>query len=211
MNITDLPIDQLKEARWNPNVMNEAMLMRLRESISRFGLVSNLVVRTLGDDTYEVLSGNQRLQVLKDSNVQTAPCVVLDLDDSHARLLAQGLNRIEGTDDFGLKAELVREVLNSIPQSEVMSLLPDSSESLTALVSLGEADMAQHLQAWDQAQAARLRHLTFQLVPSQLEVIEEAIELATVGTTGEGSNPNKRGNALYALCRQYLAGSQTNE
>ena len=59
-----------------------------------------------------------------------------------------------------------------------MSLLPDSSESLTALVSLGEADMAQHLQAWDQAQAARLRHLTFQLVPSQLEVIEEAIELA---------------------------------
>ena len=171
MNIADLPIDQLKEARWNPNVMNEAMLMRLRESISRFGLVSNLVVRTLGDDTYEVLSGNQRLQVLKDSNVQTAPCVVLDLDDSHARLLAQGLNRIEGTDDLGLKAELVREVLNSIPQSEVMSLLPDSSESLTALVSLGEADMAQHLQAWDQAQAARLRHLTFQLAPSQLEVI----------------------------------------
>ena len=137
--------------------------------------------------------------------------VGLDLDDSHARLLAQGLNRIEGTDDLGLKAELVREVLNSIPQSEVMSLLPDSSESLTALVSLGEADMAQHLQAWDQAQAARLRHLTFQLVPSQLEVIEEAIELAVVGTTGEGSNPNKRGNALYALCRQYLAGSQTNE
>ena len=156
MNITDLPIDQLKEARWNPNVMNEAMLMRLRESISRFGLVSNLVVRTLGADTYEILSGNQRLQVLKDSNVQTAPCVVLDLDDSHARLLAQGLNRIEGTDDLGLKAELVREVLNSIPQSEVMSLLPDSSESLTALVSLGEADMAQHLQAWDQARAARL-------------------------------------------------------
>ncbi len=64
MNITDLPIDQLKEARWNPNVMNEAMLMRLRESISRFGLVSNLVVRTLGADTYEILSGNQRLQVL---------------------------------------------------------------------------------------------------------------------------------------------------
>ena len=56
-----------------------------------------------------------------------------------------------------------------------------------------------------------LRHLTFQLVPSQLEVIEEAIELAVVGTTGEGSNPNKRGNALYALCRQYLVVSQTNE
>ena len=56
-----------------------------------------------------------------------------------------------------------------------------------------------------------LRHLTFQLAPSQLEVIEEAIELAVAGTTGEGSNPNKRGNALYAPCRQYLAGSQTNE
>ena len=211
MEVVDLPIGQLGEAPWNPNTMDRAMLVRLRESISRFGVVANLVVRPLGDDRYEVLSGNQRLQVLRDSEAQTVPCVVLNLDDARARLLTQVMNRIEGTDNLGLKAELIREVLKSIPQSEVISLLPDSSESLSALASLGEADIAEHLQAWEKAQAARLRHMTFQLVPSQLEVVEEALKRVIATANDDGANPTKRGNALHLLCRQYLDRSQTNE
>ena len=66
MQLTDLPLDQLFEAPWNPNRMDQAMLDRLKESITRFGLVSNLVVRPTGNCCYEVLSGNQRLQVLRD-------------------------------------------------------------------------------------------------------------------------------------------------
>ena len=107
MQVTEIPMELLREAPWNPNQQDPAMLGRLKESISRYGLVQNLVARPLGVGAYEVLSGNQRLQVLRDQQIEEVPCVVVELDDSRARLLAQALNRVHGEDDLGLRAELV--------------------------------------------------------------------------------------------------------
>ena len=205
MKVTDIPISKLTEAAWNPNRMDEAMLSKLRQSITRFGLVGNLVVRPVSEEHFEVLSGNQRLQALREMGYSQVPCVVVELDDAEARLLAQALNRIEGQDDLGLKAELVKEVLKTLPQSEVLSILPESTDSLQALTSLGQEDMANHLQAWQQAQSARLRHLTFQLTTEQLEDVEEALERALAGSSGDGGGPNRRERALADICRTYLS------
>ena len=204
MKVVELPIEHLLEAGWNPNVMDEAMLGRLRESIGGFGMIQNLVARPLGDGTYEVLSGNQRVFVLREMGITPVPCVVVDLDDGRARLLAQALNRVQGEDDLGLKAEALREILKSVPPSEVLGLLPESAESLDALASLGETDMAAHLQAWEQARRARLKHMTFQLSEAQVAVVEEAMDGAMAGLSGEEDNPNRRGNALYLVCTSYL-------
>ena len=209
MRVVDLPVGSLREAAWNPNAMEPPMVARLRMSIARFGLVGNLVVRRVDVDRYEVIGGNQRLQMLKEMGVKQVPCVVLDLDDAEARLLAQALNHVEGVDNAGLKAELVKEVLKSIPRSEVLAVLPETEDGLSVLESLGEADLAEHLRAWEQAQAARLRHFTAQLSASQLEVVEEAMERAASGTGADPSNPNQGGNALYHLCQEYLERSPT--
>jgi len=204
MEVVDIPIRQLVEAAWNPNQMDEDMVGRLRASLLKYGLVENLVVRAAGDGLYEVLSGNQRLKVLKEMGVTTVPCVVVELRDAQAMLLSQVLNRIRGEDDFGVKAELVRRMLDEIPEGNVLSLLPETEDSLRALSSLGQEDLAEHLEAWERAQEARLRHLTFQLSDSQKEVVEEALERVVAGVTKAEENPNKRGNALYLLCRTYL-------
>jgi ParB family chromosome partitioning protein len=89
VKVTELSLDQLKEAPWNPNQMDEAMFQKLRESLTRYGLVQNLVVRPVEEGCYEVLSGNQRLQALRELQRSPVPCVVVDLDDAHARLLSQ--------------------------------------------------------------------------------------------------------------------------
>jgi hypothetical protein len=60
IEIQQLLLDKLTEAAWNANAMDHNMLLRLRESIGRFGMIQNLVVRPIEDDVYEVLSGNQR-------------------------------------------------------------------------------------------------------------------------------------------------------
>ena len=96
MKVVELPIEHLREAEWNPNIMDEAMLGRLKESIGRFGMVQNLVARAMGDGTYEVLSGNQRLRVLREMGIMSVPCVLVKVDDARARLLAQALNRVQG-------------------------------------------------------------------------------------------------------------------
>ncbi len=136
MKVIDLPLDQIKEAPWNPNSRTPQMTMKLRESISRFDLVENLVARPLQPGAYEVLSGKQRLGILRDLGYSHAPCVVVELDDARARLLAQSLNRIQGEDDLGLKAELMRKVLKQVPEGEVISLLPETANSLQTLASM---------------------------------------------------------------------------
>ena len=208
MKVIELPIGHLQEASWNPNVMDDAMLGRLRQSIDRFGLVQNLVVRRNDDRDYEVLSGNQRLQVLRQMGITLVPCVIVDLDDSQARLLAQALNRVQGEDDLGLKAEMVREVLESIPQSEVLAILPESAASLEALSSLGETSLAEHLDVWQRAQAARLHHMIFQLSADQVEVVEQALEEVIAGGADDEAVQNRRGKALFRLCRSYLERDQ---
>ncbi len=204
MKIVDLPISQLLEATWNPNHTDDATRGRLKASLTRYGMVGPLVVRPMEKETYEVLSGNQRLQVLQEMGVETAPCVIVGLDDAHARLLAQALNHIHGEDDLGLRAELLRKVLASLPEHEVLAVLPETAESLQGLASLGQDELAKRLEAWQAAQEARLRHLQFQFSVSQMETVEEALERAMVGASTDGSNPNKRGNALFSICRAYL-------
>ncbi len=205
MDLMNLRLEQLQDAPWNPNRMDDVTLKRLIESMTRFGMVQNLVVRPIGEGDYEVLSGNQRLQALKELGYAKAPCVVVEVDDVHARLLAQALNRIQGEDDLGLKAELVREILESLPKEEVLSLLPETTESLQALSSLGQESMADYLQNWQRAQGARLKHLQFQLTPAQLEVVEETLsELLPQAKEAQGESPNSLGSALYLLCLRYL-------
>lgn len=204
MEIIELPVEALKEASWNVNQIDHAMLQRLRSSINKYGLVQNLVVRPIGN-TYEVLSGNQRLMLLREFKVSKVPCVVVEVDDAHARLLAQALNNIHGDDDLGLKAELIRNVMKKIPEEEILAILPDTVESLKDMASLGQETLAGYLQNWNQAQAAKLKNLLVKFTKEQLPTVEKAIEKAIPEAKKQpGIGPNTRGTALYMICKSYL-------
>jgi ParB family chromosome partitioning protein len=205
MKTVDICLTELKPALWNPNQMDETMMERLRESISRYGLVEPLVVRPLDDSLYEVLSGNQRLRVLQGMDLKSVPCVVVELDDTRAMLLAQALNGLRGEDDLALKGALLKEILSSVSEDEVLSLLPETTESLKSLSLINERDLAEHLKAWEEAQVARLRHMQFQFTDRQLETVEEAVSLVIHEAKENGfDNPNIRGNAVFLLCKFYL-------
>jgi len=204
MEIVELSIELLREATWNVNQADEATLQRLRFSIRQFGFVQNLVVRHLGDG-YEVLSGNQRLKLLREFNVSKVSCVIVNLDDAHARLFAQALNHIHGDDDLGLRAELIREVLKTIPEGDVLKILPDTMVGLKGMATLGQEAVAGYLQNWEKARAVRLRNLLFKLTSEQLPTIETAIDqMLPEARRQQGVSPNSRGTALYLICKSYL-------
>ena len=110
MKVIEIVLGKLREAPWNANQMDEAMLERLKESLRRYGLVGPLVVRPIGQ-YYEVLSGNQRLRAIKELKFKSAPCVIVNLNDAEAMLLAQALNGIKGEDDLGLKGAMLKKIL----------------------------------------------------------------------------------------------------
>ena len=205
METVDISTTKLRPALWSPNQMDKRMMERLRESISRYGLVEPLVVRPFNESLYEVLAGNQRLKVLEDLDFKSVSCVIVELDDARAMLLAQALNGLRGEDDLALKGALLKEILSSVSEDEVLSLLPETAESLKSLSLINEMDLAEHLKAWEEAQVARLRHMQLQFTDKQLEIVEEAINnmMPNVKEDNSGS-PNKRGTAIYLLCKYYL-------
>ena len=203
--VVELPVENIKVASWNPNEMDQEMLSRLRCSIERFGDLVPLVVRPIGDSQYETIGGAHRLTVLTESGWATAPCVVVDVDDAEARLLNQALNHIAGSDNLGLRAQVFRDLLEDLPQEQVLAMLPETSASLVELTNLGEQSIAKALQQWEQMQKARLRHLAFQLTDDQLSVVEEAMARLVPLVEVQPGNPNRRGNALFLLCQGYLA------
>ena len=205
MNVSELPIDRIVVPPWNPNEMDQPMRLRLRNSVQRNGIVVPLVVRKVAPDRYETIGGAQRLSVLKEMGFDSAPCVVVEADEAEARLLSQALNHISGQDNLGLRAEVVRYLLDNLSQEQVLAVLPDSSDALKALASLGQDDIAQHMAAWQKAQSGRLRHLQLQLTDDQLQVIEEAVEQALANTPQDKQSPNRRGTAFTEICRAYLS------
>ena len=205
MNVIEIPMEQLCQATWNANRMNQPMMDRLKESIRRYGFLENLIVRPIPEDLYEVIGGNWRLKALSEMHFQKIPCVVVDLNDAHARLLAQALNRIEGEDDLLLRAELVKKALESVSAEDILSILPETAQSLRDISSLGQADLAQHLQAWEEAQAARLKHMQLQFTSHQVEVVREAVNrILPQVRESSWENPNSRGNAIFLLSKFYL-------
>ena len=205
MEVVEISLHRLREAPWNANSMGPDMIARLKESIARYGFLENMVVRPLGEGAFEVLSGNQRLRALAEAGYSSAPCAVVAADDANARLLADALNNIKGKDDLGLRAEMIRTVLATIPEKDVMAILPETVDSLRSLASLGTLSLATSLKKWQQGRAFRLHHLGFQLTAAQLQVVNEALAglMSRAGRTPGGS-PNARSTALYLLCKDHL-------
>ena len=204
MEIVGLPMNSIIAAQWNPNEMDTDMLSQLRHSVRRFDLVVPLVVRNVGDNRYETIGGAQRLSMLRELGMTTAPCVVVEADDSEARLLGQALNHVAGSDNLGLRAQVMREILEDKSPEEVMALLPETAESLQALTAIDEQSISQALKQWEQTQKARLRHLTFQLTDAQLEVVEEVLRRLIPLVAVNDQSPNQRGAALHLLCLGFL-------
>ena len=203
--IVQLPLDQLREAPWNPNYMDQALVAKLERSVQRFGLIGVLVVRPIGDDIYQVLSGNQRYQVLRKLHWESVPCVIVEIGDAEARLLTQTLNRLHGSDDLGLRAELVKDIVAVIPSEEVLALLPETSQGLKALTMLNPETLEERLCQWQLAQKAKLVRFSARLTPKQLETVQRALNrLHPEAKVGTAENPNIKGNALYLMALEFL-------
>jgi DNA modification methylase len=187
LQVREVPVTRLHAAPWNANVMTDAMLARVRESIRRFGIVENLVARPLPRrGHYEVLSGNHRLRIYEEEGLETAPVHVVDLDDARARLLAQTLNRTRGKDDPERYAEVLRRILEDFAPADITQLLPETEHSIAKIagVEYGDADLAPPPPAKPRSRSGEI----YELGEHRL-MCGDALDAAAVGQLLAGAEP----------------------
>lgn len=130
-----LPIDRLDPHPLNSNVMPKTLMDKLADEVRRTGLYPPIIVRPVGD-RFQILDGHHRIQVLKSIGHDQANVVVWQVDDEQALVLLASLNRLEGEDDPRKRAQLLDQLTQSMPISELAKRLPEDAARVKKLLEL---------------------------------------------------------------------------
>ena len=106
-----MKLEDINPAPYNPRVElqpGDTQYEALKNSVGRFGLVEPLVINRR---TGNLISGHQRLNVLKAQGIEKAEVVVADLDEETEKAANIAMNKIEGEWDYD-KLDEIFEGLN---------------------------------------------------------------------------------------------------
>lgn len=95
-----MKLEDINPAPYNPRVElqpGDTQYEALKNSLGRFGLVEPLVVNRR---TGNLISGHQRLNVLKAQGIEEAEVIVADLDEEAEKAANIAMNKIEGECDY---------------------------------------------------------------------------------------------------------------
>lgn len=110
MEIKRIPIDQINPAKYNPRKdlkPGEPEYEKLKKSIDEFDLVEPLVMNKLGN---VLISGHQRLKILKERGDTEIEVSVVDLSPERERALNIALNKIRGDWDLPKLSEILKNI-----------------------------------------------------------------------------------------------------
>lgn len=112
MNIIKMSVADIKPSDYNPRVTltkKDFAYQALEKSVNEFGLVVPLIIN---GRTNTLISGHQRLMLLKEKGVEETEVVVVDLPESKAKALCVAMNKISGKWNYGMLAEILEELVN---------------------------------------------------------------------------------------------------
>jgi len=109
--VIGIPVDDVSPSPYQPRIiMDEPSLKELAASIKAKGVVQPIIVRSLGDDKYEVIAGERRLRASRLAELAEVPAIVREVDDAEAMALA-------------ITENIQREDLNVIELARAYSIL----------------------------------------------------------------------------------------
>ena len=111
MNIKKFKLSELNPAKYNPRKElkpGDKEFEKLKNSIENFGYVELIVVNEGNNNT--VISGHQRLNVLKHLGKTEAECVVVNLDEASEKALNIAMNKVTGEWNETMLADLIADL-----------------------------------------------------------------------------------------------------
>ena len=114
LTIRKMKLEDLNPAKYNPRKKlkpGDKEYEKLKDSINNFGYVELIVINAANNNT--VISGHQRLSVLKDLGETEVECVIVEMDDVHEKALNIAMNKVTGAWDDNMLALLLEDLQNS--------------------------------------------------------------------------------------------------
>ena len=138
MQLQKVKIGDLKMATYNPRkhlTEKDKEYQKIKKSILEFGYVAPIIINS--DMT--VISGHQRLTVLKDLEYEEIDCIIVEFDKTKEKLLNIALNKISGEWDYQKLEEIFNELESSnidysatgFDEKEINKLIKETEETIS--------------------------------------------------------------------------------
>lgn len=109
--LTRLPIEYLRPGKYQPRKdMSPDALEELASSIRSQGIIQPIVVRPVGENTYEIVAGERRWRASQMAQLDEVPCLIKDVPDEAAVAIA-------------LIENIQREDLNAMEEAQALDRL----------------------------------------------------------------------------------------
>lgn len=192
--IYQINTDSIRPNRAQPRAtFDNNAIIRLADSIRRYGILQPLTVRPAEDDdlySYELIAGERRLRAAKMLGYFTVPCVILSVDESTSAEMA-------------IIENLLREDLNMFEQAYGFKKLIENhnltQEEVARRISLSQSAVANKL---------RLLKLTFE---EQKLILETSLTERHARALLKIENPEARINAIRHIAIEKLNVRQSEE
>jgi DNA modification methylase len=131
LEITQVPLVDLKLTEYNPRKWNDTQKKELKESITRFGVVDPIIVNSAEHRKNVILGGHFRFSILQELGYTDVPVVYLNIPDlEKEKELCIRLNKNQGEFDMDLLAKFDESFLKDLgfDSKELDSVFEQDSE-----------------------------------------------------------------------------------
>jgi ParB/RepB/Spo0J family partition protein len=124
LEVKKLPINKVRANSWNPNQMDTKTMAKLKADIQRKGVVQPILARPAGSDEWEIVDGFHRWTILQELGYTEVPAIVLDFDDTEAKLKTLQLNYMRGAAVPIRLANLIHDLNRTMTLEDLEAALP---------------------------------------------------------------------------------------
>lgn len=134
-----LPIEQLQPGKYQPRKdMSADALDDLSNSIKSQGIIQPIVVRLIGENSYEIIAGERRWRAAQLAEIDLVPCLIKDVPDEAAVAIAL-IENIQREDLNAMEEAIALERLLTefeLTHQEVAEAVGKSRTTVTNLLRL---------------------------------------------------------------------------
>ena len=137
----DIEISKLKKAEWNYKEENDILTKKLLCNMQKNGQIENIIIRELKKDTFEVVNGNHRIDVmkiLKNKKVHAFNLGKISLVE--AQRIAIETNETKfGSNEIKL-GNLISEISKEFEMTDLVESMPYSQDEINSMISINKFD-----------------------------------------------------------------------
>ncbi|MDP1520761.1 ParB/RepB/Spo0J family partition protein [Porticoccus litoralis] len=156
-HLKELPVEFMRRGKYQPRRdMHPEALEELADSIRAQGVMQPIVVRSLGEDSYEIIAGERRWRASQLAGLETIPALIRNVSDESAMAMAlieniqrEDLNAMEEAqalirlqEEFGLTQQQIAQAVGKSRSSVANFLrLTALTEEVQKLLEHGDLEM----------------------------------------------------------------------